>query len=358
MMRKILGIGLLCLLGLLLLGVGGLLAYLSITEYRPEDIEALPYNAGAQRKGPAAGESLRVLSFNIGYGALGAESDFFMDGGGEVRPESQNIIETNLAGIRNILDETGADVFLLQEVDVDSKRSYGIDEVAYLGNGRAVDSAHALNYKCAYVPYPLPTIGWVNSGLYTLSTFPFQPEEGVLRYALPCPFSWPVRMANLKRCLLVTRIPLQEGEGELVLVNLHLEAYDDGAGKAAQTAMLMELLEAEYNKGNYVIAGGDFNCSFPVVDPSAWPILEADNYVPGVIDADALPSGFQWAVDPATATCRLLDKPLVAGEAHQYYVIDGFILSPNVELVSVETMNEGFQFSDHNPVLLEARLLP
>ena len=48
---------------------------------------------------------------------------------------------------------------------------------------------------------------------------------------LPCPFSWPTRIANLKRCLLVERIPIADSDKELVLVNLHLEAYDDGEGK-------------------------------------------------------------------------------------------------------------------------------
>ena len=42
--------------------------------------------------------------------------------------------------------------------------------------------------------------------------------------------------------------------------------------------------------------------------------------------------------------------------ATQHYVIDGFILSPNVELTSVQTQDDGFRFSDHNPVLLNIRL--
>ena len=44
-----------------------------------------------------------------------------------------------------------------------------------------------------------------------------------------------------------------------MLVNLHLEAYDDGEGTDAQTAALKSFLEQEYAKGNYVIAGGDYN---------------------------------------------------------------------------------------------------
>ena len=43
-------------------------------------------------------------------------------------------------------------------------------------------------------------------------------------------------------------------------------------------------------------------------------------------------------------------------DATQHYVIDGFILSPNVELTGVQTQDDGFRFSDHNPVLLNIRL--
>ena len=51
------------------------------------------------------------------------------------------------------------------------------------------------------------------------------------------------------------------------------------------------------------------------------------------------------------------DRPYDAeSEATQHYVIDGFILSPNVELTSVQTQDDGFRFSDHNPVLLSIRL--
>ena len=43
-------------------------------------------------------------------------------------------------------------------------------------------------------------------------------------------------------------------------------------------------------------------------------------------------------------------------ENTQYYVIDGFILSPNVQLNTVKTLDEGFTYSDHNPVKLNVTL--
>jgi len=42
----------------------------------------------------------------------------------------------------------------------------------------------------------------------------------------------------------------------------------------------------------------------------------------------------------------------------QYYIIDGFILSPNVELQSICTFDESFVYSDHNPVELTVYLKP
>ena len=81
------------------------------------------------------------------------------------------------------------------------------------------------------VPYPLPPIGRVTSGIMTFSSFEVSDAE---RIQLPCPFSYPIRLCNLKRCLIVSRIPIAGSEHELVIVNLHLEAYDSGEGKAAQ----------------------------------------------------------------------------------------------------------------------------
>lgn len=56
---------------------------------------------------------------------------------------------------------------------------------------------------------------------------------------------------NLKCCLLVSRIPLADTDKELVVINLHLEAYDNGEGKEAQTRELLEVLRAERKQGNY-----------------------------------------------------------------------------------------------------------
>lgn len=346
---KVIGI----IVAILVVFILALVAFLTVTEYNPPATQEIEIH-GVARETLEPGQSVSVVTWNAGYGGLSKQADFFMDGGDGVRTVSHDGVMANLAGIEDELAALDSDFIFLQEVDQDSERTYGINERARIATAfaPAYASAYALNYDVAYVPYPLPPIGAVESGIMTLSHM--QPSSAE-RVQLPCPFSWPVRLGNLKRCLLVERVPVQGGTAELVLVNLHLEAYDDGEGKEAQTAMLLQLLQDEYAKGNYVIAGGDFNQSFPD-GTDRYPIASGADWTPGTLGD--LPAGWRYAWDSAAPTCRLLNQPYSAGSSGtQFYVIDGFILSPNVEPVSVRTQDAEFAVTDHNPVVLEARLV-
>ena len=341
---------LLLVLGVLVLAAGGLVGYLTLTEYRPDDIEQLEVTQAARSDNVRVGERLDVLSFNTGYCGLGRDQDFFMDGGTMVRPESEQIVRDNMNGILSELARQDADIYLLQEVDFDSYRSYYVNQADTYRHGLSLNMAVAYNYKCDFVPFPWPPIGKVNSGILTTADYAVQGGSAE-RIALPCPFSWPVRTANLKRCLLVSRYHIPDLDKELVVVNLHLEAYDDGEGKAAQTAMLFDILESEYAEGNYVIAGGDFNQTFPgTLDK--WPIRAGEVWTPGVLEAESLPEGWSYVYDDSSPTCRLLDEPYDA-QTSQHYVLDGFIVSPNIDVRSVKTQSLGFKYSDHNPVVVE-----
>ena len=345
---------LLNLLLIVFLAVVCVLGWLTMTEYLPAPIEDEPVGRYGDTGRVLPGEELTVLSWNIGYGGLGKNEDFFMDGGKKSKPDDQNTVHAYLDGIYSTIAMNVPDLVLLQEVDSDSARTYGLDERKLLSPGMRCDS-YALNYSCPFVPVPWPPIARVNSGLYTMSRdLTIDSSE---RISLPCPFSWPLRIANLKRCLLVSYLPIEGSDKQLVLVNLHLEAYDDGEGKIAQTNQLRDFITGEYAKGNYVIAGGDFNQVFPgslAVYPNAHP----QNWEPGVLDENLLPAGWTLAYDLTTPTCRLLNQPYDPSDmaGTQYYVIDGLILSPNVELQEAKTLDESFANSDHNPVLLKVAL--
>lgn len=344
-------------IGILLLVVvvlfGGLVAFLSIKEYKPADKEQITVQNAAENKS-FSGETVKVLSFNTGYAGLGDNADFFMDGGKAVKSTDEARMRENMDEIAAIIAESNADFTLLQEVDENSSRTYSVNQVESYIQKTGQSGAFALNYSCPFVPYPLPPIGKIHSGILTLTGYSVNSAE---RLSLPCPFSWPVSTANLKRCMLVTRVPIEGSDKELVLVNLHLEAYDDGEGKAAQTEALFTTLLEEYNKGNYVIAGGDFNQTFPG-GLESFPTLDSTTWVPGTLGEEFLPDGgWRFSYDVSEPTCRLLNQPYDPNSnLTQHYVIDGFILSPNVEEVSVKTVNYDFHAADHNPVLLEAKL--
>jgi len=342
---------------LILVGIG--LMWLSSREYKPADRETVTVAPLLSLK-PARFEPIELYIWNIGYASLGAKEDFFMDGGKGVRPVEARIVEENIKAIQTFFTAVAPDIIFIQEIDVNSKRSYGINQVEYLSRAWKGSSAFALNFKCPFVPVPFPDfIGKVESGILILNSYGTgsAASSSAERISLPSPFSWPERIAQLKRCLLVQRIPIQEdgsaNGAELVLVNLHLEAYDSGgAGRIAQTRVLAEFLKAEYAKGNYCVAGGDFNQVFPALK-DVFPIQQNEFFTPGIVDDSLFGEGWILAADPSSPSCRSLDKPYGGNrENFQFYIIDGFILSPNVELIAVQTQDLDFQNSDHNPVKL------
>ena len=79
------------LLGAVLVFAIGLILWLSITEYRPDDRMALtvtPAVASAESASELSAipteTGIQIMTWNIGYGALGDNCDFFMDGGSMV----------------------------------------------------------------------------------------------------------------------------------------------------------------------------------------------------------------------------------------------------------------------------------
>ena len=153
----------------------------------------------------------------------------------------------------------------------------------------------------------------------------------------------------------MNRTPIEGSDKEFVTINLHLEAYDDGEGTAKQLAQLMDIMKEEYEKGNYVIAGGDFNQTFSTVDLSKYPKL--NDWVCPVINAEDYPN-FSFNMDESTPTCRSLYKTYYDSDKanHQYYMIDGFITSNNIAVKQIETIDLDFKNTDHNPVVMSVSL--
>ena len=344
---------LMTLIVVMILAALALILWLWIAEYRPADTQTVVATSGVRHDFVQTGKTYHIVTLNIGYGGLDRNRDFFMDGGKEALPESKAEVEDNLAGLLSALYSQKADLVLLQEVDTNARRSFSIDEAEYFTRGLSMGRAFAYNFKVPFIPYPIPPIGKVESGLLTLSNLKVEEAQ---RVSLPVTNGWPVRLAMLKRALLVERLPIDGSDQSLVLINLHLEAYTTGEARQTQLDVLFSLMKAEYKKGNYVVAGGDFNANFP--GALEWySLIDEELWVPGELRMDDLPAGFSYAYDLSVPTCRSLDKAYNGNrDTHIMYAIDGFIVSDNVKVNAVQTIDLNFQNTDHQPVVMDFTL--
>ena len=134
-----------------------LLIWLTATQLNVKTETAVVTRGDNSTAAFAPGDEVSILSWNVGYAGLGEESDFFMDGGKQTRAPSKAIVEKNMDGIVATVQGMAADFTFLQEIDAGpSTHAYGIEEAGRLRTETQLDSAHALNYKCAFVPYPIP----------------------------------------------------------------------------------------------------------------------------------------------------------------------------------------------------------
>jgi endonuclease/exonuclease/phosphatase family metal-dependent hydrolase len=325
------------------------LLYGTISDYRPGD-KTLVFE---QPDAPVLTDSIfDLMIWNIGYCGLGHEMDFFYDGGERVRCEKW-IVKANL---HYVLEYTASldtcDFFLFQEVDVKSKRSYCVNQFDALVNGlEGCHAAFGKNYDVFLVPMPVTSpYGKVLSGLATLGRM--EPLSSI-RHSFPGNYAWPKGTFMLDRCFLVNRYPVAGGR-QLLVINTHNSAYDDGSLRKGQMDYLHGFLVDEYQKGNYIIVGGDWNQTPAGFKPGFQHNI-FDTIQLAYIEEDYLPGDWTWFYDPAVPTNRRVAIPYDPAIS-QTTVIDYYLLSPNIIPLEIRGVDLGFVPSDHQPVLAKVKL--
>ncbi|HRW97641.1 MAG TPA: endonuclease/exonuclease/phosphatase family protein [Bacteroidales bacterium] len=330
------------------------LLFSMITEYKPEPEELL------QTKGNSADEKisdsiLTLMTWNTGYACMGAEANFFYDGGTMMRPEKV-LHEKYLRNIQNtIKSESAADFILLQEIDKKARRSYFSNQTEVLIKTLSGHNAvFAVNYDVMFVPVPFSNpMGKVLAGLMSFSKY--EPKTSN-RISFSKNYPWPLRLFNLKRCFILQRFQLNNGF-ELVILNTHNSAFDDGYLRISQISELRSIAITEYDKGNYVIIGGDWNINPPGFDPNQ--ISNGDLAVKkdiGSIPEDFMPVGWKWVFDPKIPTNRYVDTAYRKKQTPTT-IIDFFLVSPNIQLISSATSDLQFSNSDHNPLIIKIKMI-
>ncbi len=332
-----------------------LLITLTVFSYRPEPKEILLPEGKTSRT--LSGDEFSFLSWNIGYGGLGKDMDFFYEGGKRVRPEEEEF-NRYFSGITEEIGKAdSSDFIFLQEADRHAKRSYFRDEVTEIGKKLTEHAGYfAKNYDCRFVPVPINApMGRVVSGIAVFTRY--LPESS-FRIDFGTGFSWPKQLFFLQRCFILMKYKLENGK-YLVVINTHNSTFDeDGRLRKKEMAMLEKYAQKEFREGNYVLAGGDWN-----LNPPGWWISSGNNRVRPREMKEIVPplndlvfSGWVFAYDPAIPTNRDVDKPYQPGKT-KTTLIDFFVVSPNISVLQVKTIRLAFKNSDHQPVWIKIKLL-
>lgn len=311
----------------------------------PARFETIPVSiALAPTQADPAQEELTILSWNLGYAGLGAEADFFMDGGRQYRPASGKLVDKNLDGIIGFLSNTPADLLVLQEV---AKTSWITRQRDVLGSLQKalphLQWTYSDDLKTAWVSWPLR----IRIGNATASKVAVIQAE---TRALPLEKNFVAGIFRKHYRMHIVRL-----FPDWVVVNVHLSAFDslEDDVRSQQLQAVLDFATAEYAAGNRVVVGGDWN--FTLVE-SSFPHQTAEEFLFWIRDLPdwARLDGWRWIADPLVPSVRTMQQAYVEGINHTL-VIDGFLVSPNVEVVRFGTVDMGFAYSDHQPTLLTVR---
>lgn len=180
----------------------------------------------ASRPSVAASDPLRMLVYNIHAGRDDDGAD-------------------NLARVADLVRETGADVALLQEVDVRTARSGGVDQAAELARrtGFHVAFGSSLDYQGG------------EYGIAVLSRWPMRSHEVV-----PLPTDPPAtRAGGLREPRIALRAAIDAPFGPLEVLNTHIDASRGETFRLQEAAALVAATRAARLAGARRLAGGDLN---------------------------------------------------------------------------------------------------
>lgn len=299
------------------------------------------------------GSQARILNYNVGMGIYSKDFGFFMDGGSEGMAFSEEAARYNTDGAIKTTKKYKPDFICLEETGVDCRCNYHINQLQEFKDAfPAYSSAYAQNWKSPVFLYPLTKpMGRVIAGLSFFSDYRI---DSSIRRSLPMEDSI-MNFVDLDRCYTKSEIATDK-DNKLFIYIIHPSAYtSDGVTASRQVELLMKDMKKESDKGNYCIAAGDWNRDlignsgdvFGVPTDFEW-TRPFDNAV--LPEGYYIVSGFDE--DNPIPTGRNAEGPYDPDTQVQV-VIDGFIVSGNVEMIDSCIVDTGFEFSDHNPVYMD-----
>jgi endonuclease/exonuclease/phosphatase family metal-dependent hydrolase len=333
--------------------------------------EATHYTTSTLKSTSPPAESLKVMTWNIRFAA--GRLAVFYDGRGDRYNITKQEVIANLDRICTKINEADPDVLLLQEVDVESKRTAYVNQLQFiLDHSNLSYAVYAPTWRADYVPSD--GIGRMNSGIAILCKWPLQDGERI---------ELPVRTDQsslenyfwLHRCIVKTSLALP-GRRSLSILNIHAESWGKDGTKKKQIDIFKAQLDLVAATGNYLVAGGDLN-ELPPGSPT-WKFFPDDvtsarfgnddytgeetwltdlyaSYVPaiqlGAYQANPVPY-YTFTGDPDGFWCRTIDHLFTNSRFHSSLVLQ------DSRLPNGQNGTATMPLSDHAPLFAILEVKP
>lgn len=301
-----------------------------------EDRKAYVINAGSGSASSPADE-LTVVSYNIGY-LSGLTNN-------QAVSRTQQLYDTHLETAIAALKAVEPDIVALQEVDIQSQRSFEVDQVTALSQALTYSQrAVAINWDKRYVPFPFwppaAHFGSMLSGQAVLSRLPIvRHKRLVLDQVATNPFYY--NALYLDRLAQVAEVAV--GDRRLIVINVHLEAFD-GTTREKQTVFIRQMAE-RYAQDYPVLVLGDFNSALNREQEGDLKTIKTM-----MASSMLVPATPPEQFDHAAAWTFPADTP--------QYKLDYIFYTPaTIEMLAVKVLTAAQQASDHLPLMMQLRFL-
>ncbi len=220
--------------------------------------ESVPiWRAASLKPAAAAPSSLKVMAWNIKYGA--GRIDFWFDFWGDRSQLSIEDVETNMDALYRLIDEYDPDILITSEIEVNSRRSAYFDMVqGILDNTRLNYAAYFSTWDSRYVPQE--GLGRMDLGNAIFSKYPITGAERI-RQEDRTDQGPHVSYFYIHRA--IGRAVIDLGGREVAAFAVHTEAYDQDGTKQKHIAQIHQVVRAEPLP---FVLGGDFNELPPLCD--------------------------------------------------------------------------------------------
>jgi len=269
-----------------------------------------------------------IVTYNIGY-LSGMTNNRAIE-------KPKQLFDNNMNKVLLETKNVNPDIIAFQEIDYNASRSYNVNqetEIAALGFNYA---ARAVNWDERYLPFPYWPIkmhfGKVVSGQSIISKYPLKEHQRIVLQRVESePF---YRDAfYLERLAQVVKVVLN-GQ-EVVLINIHLEAFD----KATRVNQFEEVLAIfnKYKNDYPTILLGDFNSRARDKDAVIQKMFAMKGVGNAAFDMNNLGNTFDTK--------------------NPFERIDYIFYTKNsIEYISGKVLNQFEQASDHLPVEMQFKL--